>query len=210
LRDAGGLTIFVFLPERMKNHDSQFLGFSTKLKKHKYHSRRHEIDSFYATHHGFRFCSAGGTQTWKLFQETSIPFLKSLRGLLIHVEKLLLAFCPSEWRLQRKQIPKNFGLFGTFWTTVVENPSFSEWHFDRGDFGLTALLYFGNFSGGELLLGNPFNFKLPVQNWDLLFLRSSAIYHRSLPFIGNRINLIFYSSVMKGKDIQLNTPQELQ
>jgi hypothetical protein len=72
LRDAGGLTIFVFLPERMKNHDSQFLGFSTKLKKHKYHSRRHEIDSFYATHHGFHFCSMGGTQTWKLFQENSM------------------------------------------------------------------------------------------------------------------------------------------
>jgi hypothetical protein len=127
-----------------------------------------------------------------------------------HVEKLLLAFCPSKWRLQRKQIPKNFGLFSTFWTTVVENPSFSEWYFDRGDSGLTALLYFRNFSGGELLPGNPFNFKLPVQNWDLLFLRSSAIYHRSLPFIGNRINLIFYSSIMKGKDIQLNTPRELQ
>jgi hypothetical protein len=55
-----------------------------------------------------------------------------------------------------------------------------------------------------------FNFKLPVQNWDLLFLRSSAIYHRSLSFIGNRINLIFYSSVIKGKDIQLNTPQEIK
>jgi hypothetical protein len=51
-------------------------------------------------------------------------FKKSLRGLLIQVEKLLLAFCPSKWRLQRKQIPENFGLFGTFWTTVVENPSF--------------------------------------------------------------------------------------
>jgi hypothetical protein len=49
---------------------------------------------------------------------------------------------------------------------VVKNPSFSEWHFDREDFELTALLYFGNFSGGGLLLGNPFNFKLPVQNWD--------------------------------------------
>jgi hypothetical protein len=152
----------------------------------------------------------GGTQTWKLFQETFIPFLKSLHGHLIHVEKLLLAFCPSEWRLQRKQILENFGLFGTFWTTVVENPSFSKWHFDRGDFELTVLLYFGNFSGGELLLGNPFNDKLPVQNWDLLFLRSSAIYQRSLPFIRNRINLIFYGSVMKGKDIQLNTPWELQ
>jgi hypothetical protein len=130
LRDVGGLTIFVFLPELTKNHDSQFLGFSPKLKKHKYHSHKHEIDSFYAMHHGFQFS----------------------RGL-------------------------------------------------RGDFGLTALLYFRNFSGGKLLLGNPFNFKLPVQNWDLLFLRSSAIYHRSLPFIGNKINLIFYSSIMKGKDI---------
>jgi hypothetical protein len=116
LRDVGGLTIFVFLPERIKNHDSQFLGFSLKLKKHKYHSHQHEIDSFYAMHHGFRFCSTESTQTWKLFQETSIPFLKSLRGLFIHVEKLLLAFCPSEWRLQRNQIPENFGLFGTFWT----------------------------------------------------------------------------------------------
>jgi hypothetical protein len=56
--------------------------------------------------------------------------LKSLRGLFIHVKKLLLAFCLSEWRLQRKQIPENFGFFSTFWTTMVENPSFSEWHFD--------------------------------------------------------------------------------
>jgi hypothetical protein len=70
----------------------------------------------------------------------------------------------SLFTLQRKQIPENFGLFGTFWTTVVENPIFSKWHFDREDFGLMALLYFGNFSGGGLLLGNPFNFKLPVQN----------------------------------------------
>jgi hypothetical protein len=125
LRDVGGLTIFVFLPEWMKNHDSQFLGFSLKLKKPKYHSCQHKIDSFYAMHYGFCFCSTGGTQTWKLFQETSIPFLKSVRGLLIHVEKLLLAFCPSKWRLQKKQIPENFGLFSTFWTAVVENSSFS-------------------------------------------------------------------------------------
>jgi hypothetical protein len=92
---------------------------------------------------------------------------------------------------------------------MVENPSFSKWHFDREDFGLMALLYFRNFSGGELLLKNSFNFKLLVQNWNLLFLKSSAIYHRSLPFIGNRINLIFYNSIMKEKDIQLNTLREL-
>jgi hypothetical protein len=30
LKDGGGLTIFVFLLERIKNHDSQFLGFSVR------------------------------------------------------------------------------------------------------------------------------------------------------------------------------------
>jgi hypothetical protein len=58
---------------------------------------------------------------YPLFEKSSWP---------PYVEKLLLAFCLSKWKLQRKQIPKNFGLFGTFWTMVVENPSFSEWHFD--------------------------------------------------------------------------------
>jgi hypothetical protein len=48
---------------------------------------------------------------------------------------------------------KNFGLLGTFWTIMVENPSFSEWNFDRGDFGLMALLYFRNFSGGNCYWG---------------------------------------------------------
>lgn len=210
LKDSQGLSILIFLPERMRNWDSHFFPFFPKLKKHKYHGRRQEIDSFKATHHGFRLHSSDGIRTWKLFQETSIPFLKSLKGLLVHVEDLLLAFSSLEWLQQKKQIPQNFGLFGTFWTTVVHNPTFSEWHFDRKDFGLTALLYFGDFSGGELLLGNPFNFKVPIQKWDLLFLRSSAMYHRSLPFLGKRINLIFYSSVIKGKDIQLNTPKELQ
>jgi hypothetical protein len=62
LKDGGGLTIFVFLPEQIKNYNFQFLGFSTKLKKHKYHSRQYEIDSFYAIYHGFRFCFTEGTQ----------------------------------------------------------------------------------------------------------------------------------------------------
>jgi hypothetical protein len=80
-------------------------------------------------HYGFRFCSMGGTQTWKLFQETSILFLKCLYGLVIYVKKLLLAFCPFEWRLQRKQIPENFGLLVPFelrWLKI----QVSEWHFD--------------------------------------------------------------------------------
>jgi hypothetical protein len=58
--DLGGLTIFVFLPEWIKNHDFQFLGFLTKLKRYKYHSHQYEIDFFYAIHYGFHFCE--GTQ----------------------------------------------------------------------------------------------------------------------------------------------------
>jgi hypothetical protein len=55
----------------------------------------------------------------------------------------------------RLQVPLNYGLFGTLWTTMVHNPSFSNWHFDPGDFGLAALL---------------------------VFLNSSEVYHRSFPF----------------------------
>jgi hypothetical protein len=39
---------------------------------------------------------------------------------------------------------------------VVENPSFSKWHFDQKDFGLMVLLYFGNFSGGGTVTGKSF------------------------------------------------------
>jgi hypothetical protein len=88
------------LAERMKNHDSQFLGFSTKLKKHKYHSRQHEIDSFYAMHHGFRFCFMGGTQMWKLFQETFIPFLSSWPP--YSCRKTLIGFLPFQMEFAEK------------------------------------------------------------------------------------------------------------
>jgi hypothetical protein len=46
----------------------------------------------------------------------------------------------------RLQVPWNYGIFGTIWTIVIHNPSFSNWHFDPGDFGLAALLYFGKFT----------------------------------------------------------------
>jgi hypothetical protein len=47
------------------------------------------------------------------------------------------------------------------------NPSFTNWHFDPGDFGLAALLYFGEFSGGELQIGPPFCKTVQLENLDL-------------------------------------------
>jgi hypothetical protein len=93
---------------------------------------------------------------------------------------------------------------------VVHNPSFSNWHFDSGDFDLDALLYFGEFTGGEIQLGPSFCKTILLGNLDLVFINSSEIYYRSLPFQGKRVNIIFYNNIIKQKDLKLNVPQDLQ
>jgi hypothetical protein len=77
---------------------------------------------------------------------------------------------------------------------VGHNPSFTNWHFDSGDFGLAALLYFGEFSGGELQIGPPFCKTVQLENLDLVFVNSSQVFHYSLFFKRDRVNFIFYSS----------------
>ena len=112
-----------------------------------------------------------GISQWTLFQETSLSFLKSLKNHLSYVEEVLMRVSWKEWAQMRKQLPQNFGLFGIIWTTVVHNPSSSQWHFDPKDFGLVALLYFGEFSGGELKVGYPASKTISVQNFDLVLLK---------------------------------------
>jgi hypothetical protein len=41
--------------------------------------------------------------------------------------------------------------------------------YSPGDFGMAALLYFGEFSNGELELGAPFSKIVPVRNGELIF-----------------------------------------
>jgi hypothetical protein len=62
---------------------------------------------------------------------------------------------------------------------------------------MAALLYFGEFSNRELELGAPFSKIVPVRSEDLIFINSSETYHKSLSFLGNQVNLIFYSSVIQ-------------
>jgi hypothetical protein len=80
LRDAGGLTIFVFLLEWMKNHDSQFLGFSPKLKKHKYQSLtrdklflRHTLWFLFLFHGGHTNVEIILRNFYPLFEKSSWP-----------------------------------------------------------------------------------------------------------------------------------------
>jgi hypothetical protein len=92
-----------------------------------------------------------------LFEKSLGPYLRG---------KTFIGSLPLGMEATEKTTSQKLRSFRTFWTIVVENPSFSEWYFDGRDFGLTALLYFGDFSGGELLLGNPstlsFQFKIGI------------------------------------------------
>jgi hypothetical protein len=64
--------------------------------------------------------------------------------------------------------------------------------------------------GGELQLGSPFCKTLSVRNLDLVFLNSSEVYHRSFPFRGNKVNIIFYSSLIKKRNLELIVSEDLQ
>src|SRR5262249_12430955 len=148
-------------------------------------------------HHGYHHFAQDRKYYWKLFQETKLPTLLFLKPLLLRVERILQLYHHDIWKQVREKVPALYGLFGTIWTTVVVNSGSSTWHIDPEDQGLTALLYFGNFSEEQLNLGHPVNIRIPVQNMDLIFLNSSSIYHSSLLFTGTRLNLGFYSTKIK-------------
>jgi hypothetical protein len=180
------------------------------LKVSRYYCRRHEAGTLKATYHGFHVISSKGSPYLTLFQETSLNFLKSLKPFLFYVEEVLLRVCWDQWFEMRLQLPRNYRIFGTIWTSMGHNPSFTNWYFDPGDFGLAVLLYFGEFSGGELQIGPPFCKTVQLENLDLVFVNSFQVFHRSLFFKGDRVNFIFYSSLIKQKDLKLIIPTDLQ
>ena len=126
-----------------------------------------------------------------------IYFLLYCKPLLLYVESLFQAHHFSTWCQVRNDLPVECGLFGTVWTTLVVNLDYPEWHFDPQDCGLTAIIYFGEFYGGEFLIGSPFNLKIEVRNLDIILVNSSAVYHRSLPFTGSKVVLGMYSTKYK-------------
>lgn len=199
-RDSQRNLLFVYLPGRLpvRSLDCYFF---PKLRPAPYHSRRHTAGTPKATHHGYHRVMSEKIPKWALFHETCLDFLQSIKSLLLFVEETLIRTLKPEWDIMKKNVPPGFGLFGTVWTTAVHNPSYSEWHYDPGDLGVAALLYFGDFSGGELELGYPVSKTIPVSNFDLVFLKSSRIYHRSQTFQGNRVNLIFYCSTIKNEQL---------
>jgi hypothetical protein len=56
-----------------------------------------------------------------------------------------------------------------------------------------VLLYFGNFTRRSFLIAPPLNLNLPVQRFDIIFVKSSVAFHRAEEFEGFRINNSAYS-----------------
>jgi hypothetical protein len=59
--DAAGNIVFVFLPQRLKNSFPHLTSYLPKLNISHYHSRRHEVGTVKATHHGFHVITSHRT-----------------------------------------------------------------------------------------------------------------------------------------------------
>jgi hypothetical protein len=59
-----------------------------------------------------------------------------------------------------------------------------------------VLLYFGNFSGRSFLLAPPVRLNLPLQRFDIVYVKSSAALHKAASFMGMHVNLSAYSKTI--------------
>lgn len=124
---------------------------------------------------------------WKLYKDTNKPLLLALKPILIHFDSIF----------QRTGLPdpcsREFGLFGTIFTTIVVNREECLWHIDPFD-KFTILLYFGEFSDGELAVMHPQAQKLiAVTRYSTIILNSSQMFHKALPFKGTRFSISAWS-----------------
>lgn len=201
-RDCEGERFLIYLPQQLPfQFRFDLTEYIWPAPKSKQACRRFPVGAIPGSHHGFHsFKSKTQGLQWKLFHGTDRTLLFKCKPLLLYMEDLYQQFAPEIWSKCRSNIPQGFGLFGTIWTTVVINVSDCVWHYDPRDQGFTILLYFGAFQQGHLRLAPPIQLDVPVQPNDIVFLLSSKIYHKVMPFTGRRINLTMYSTKVQKKE----------
>jgi hypothetical protein len=129
------------------------------------------------------------TRTWKLYEAMDRQLLLSLKELLQLLSETCLrnGTCPYP-----PPCPQEYRLFGTIFTTIMLNLTSCQWHVDPKN-KFAVLLYFGNFTGGSFLLAPPVGLNLLVRRFDVVFIKSSAAFHKAASFTGMRVNLSVYS-----------------
>lgn len=154
-----------------------------------YSDRRFEKNQVGGRHHGFhRF-----KKSWVLFSESSIQFLRSCEPLIMYLNNLYRTLKLKDFKLAQKNVPKGWGLYKTVFTSLAANKDSTKWHKDTKDTNWTIIIYGGNFTKGELIIGTIPPCKIQVQPFDIVFLKAYSFFHTALPFIGERFSFSFYS-----------------
>lgn len=155
------------------------------------HNRRHKKGYPCSQHMVFFRTIEKGSKDpiWKLYSETDNAVLLSFKPILQKISEILLEMWSPDFILP---CPTSHTLFGTVFTTMVVNMESCEWHLDPQD-KFAVLIYFGDFSGGSLLLGPPFHREIPVEGFDWVYLLSTKVWHKASPFLGKRFNVSFYA-----------------
>jgi hypothetical protein len=84
--------------------------------------------------------------------------------------------------------PQEYGLFGSIFTTIVLNLTSCQWYVDPK----TSLQFCSTLAILRVdLVCSGLN--LLVQSFDVVFVKSSAAFHRAASFTGMRVNLSVYS-----------------
>lgn len=150
-------------------------------------NRRYVAGNPKALHMGFyeQNLPKNPNRTWKLYEATNKPLLLALKPILQHYSTTMRKDMANP-----SPCPKDYGLFGTIFTTIVVNNFSCQWHVDPQD-KLTIIFYFGKFTNGEL--GVAPNFLVPIQECDAVILNSVNSFHRAFPFVGERFSISAYS-----------------
>lgn len=99
----------------------------------------------------------------------------------------------KDFNLAQKNVPKGWGLYKTVFTSLAANKDSTKWHKDTKDTNWTIIIYGGNFTKGELIIGTIPPCKIQVQPFDIVFLKAYSFFHTALPFVGERFSFSFYS-----------------
>jgi hypothetical protein len=119
-----------------------------------------------------------GKEKYENYIRLQIRFFFLAKNLLLFLNNFYKFYAQNEWEYVRQKIPPELSLYGTIFTLIAANINSCFWHTDLLDLQFAIIIYFGKWDGGCIKLELPKTpFKIKLNNIDILFLKSSKIWH---------------------------------
>lgn len=204
--DCMGQKIAIFFPSHLPSEFLQFFEISNvfETKPSTGTCRRFSTNSLPGKHHGLHLhYYPEGRRSWKLYGDTNLQFLLACKPFILYMNQFYAQKAPNEWNLVRKKIPENLGLFGTVFTSLACNVDATLWHHDPHDLEFAILVYFGKWTGGNLILGVNPQIHACVKAQDIVFLKSCSTFHSVSKFEGLRKTIVFYASQIRAMPTEI-------